>query len=154
MSDNSEKPSLWQRVKNGTKNFFSHALGYIPRGILLTSVVFGVSAAMESATGYGLGVQEWATNGSLLYKFGAHLAIGSLASGIIGVATTPCPACTQAEGVSPQPSGSPILRQSEVALGQKITQGLTEHGTNALLEGSGLPPQLVSTAAKALNPGR
>ncbi|MDX2073821.1 MAG: hypothetical protein SFX19_05590 [Alphaproteobacteria bacterium] len=145
-----EKPTLWQRTKTNVKNFFSHALGYIPRGIILTGMLFAGSALIETTTTFSaLGVTG-INGGALAAKFGMHLALGSLISGVLGATMAPCKPCaSQGHGV--QPGGNPMLSENEVALGQKIAQEVTTHATDmaktgvmeAAAPGSGLPAYAV-----------
>lgn len=144
-----EKPTLWQRTKTNVKNFFSHALGYIPRGIILTGMLFAGSALIETTTGFSaLGVT--APGANLALKFAGHIALGSVISGVLGATMAPCKPCaSQGHGV--QPAGNPMLTENEVALGQKIAQEVTTHATDmaktgvmdAAAPGSGLPAYAV-----------
>lgn len=159
-----EKPTLWQRATGSVKNFFSHALGYIPRGIVLTGLIFGVSAALGRFDMDLLGINHAAETGALLPRFLGHLALGSVISGVIGATTAPCTPCQQTVG-GVQPRANPLISKSEVELGQKISQSVADQATHAakgvVLEsvapGTGTTNtamQFVGAAANAMGGGR
>lgn len=79
-----EKPGLIKRAAIGIKNFVTHAVGYIPRGIVLTGGVFAASALLEGYTGMPLLGIKTATTEGLVVRGLAHLAVGSFLSGAIG----------------------------------------------------------------------
>lgn len=79
-----EKPGIFKRMYIGATNFVTHAVGYIPRGILYTTGIFAGSAILESTMGIsGLGIAK-ATNGALLADGLLHVGLGSMLSGVIG----------------------------------------------------------------------
>ena len=125
-----EKPSLWQRIKTGTKNFVSHALGYLPRGIVLTALVFAVSAVLEGATGLSLLGVSGASKTALLGNFAAHLAAGCVISGVIGAALPPCNPCAQSAGEA-QASSNPLITEREKQHGEYLAKLLGEQATHA-----------------------
>jgi hypothetical protein len=119
------KPTLWQR----TKHFFSYALGYIPRGIILTSVAFAASSALEAYTGFGLGINSL-DGPHLIARFAAHLALGSMVSGVIGATTTPCPVCENNNNAASFATAPFKLNENERLLGQQISKEVTGQLTN------------------------
>ncbi len=153
MNEALQKPSMWQRLKTGTTQFFGHALGYFPRGIALTGAVFAGSAILESMTGgFGLGVADW-SNEMLLKRGLAHLALGSVISGVIGASTTKvdCACETSSAGLVPGTGTG----KSAAAMGQHMVQSVTEGCVAAAGEqvfaGSGLP--MAAKAAQHLMGG-
>ncbi len=152
------KPGWWQRITGGVKRFFSHAIGYIPRGIVFTGVVFAGASILESQTGINLGVNS-SDASTLLNHFATHIAFGSVISGALGSAFGNCETCPpNSSGVAQAQSGNPLLNKSEVELGQKITQTVSSEASrlaqNAAMEaaipGSGLPANLFGRVASGL----
>ena len=148
------KPTLWQRIKNGV----SHAIGYIPRGIVLTGIVFATSAALSGVGMDFLGITKLAAPEvadkfayRLTAKFLTHLAIGSALSGLIGATMAPCTPCESKE-TSTNILAAPFkLSENERALGQQITQSagsklteLAQHAAaDAVVPGSGTALQML-----------
>jgi len=155
-ADNAPTPTMWQRAKSGTKGFFSHALGYFPRGIALTGLVFAGSAILESltatpgSTGFGLGVAGW-SNSELLSKSAAHLAFGSIISGVLGAGSEAINCkCDGASGVAPNIGGGKTVagmgQQMAKSVGETCVTAATEH----VFTGSGLPAGVAKTAIKTM----
>lgn len=152
------KPTLWQRITSNVKNFFSHAIGYIPRGIVLTAFVFAISAALESFTNgaFGLGITGL-SNPGLLSRFAGHLAIGSMVSGFLGATLPPCTPCAHTEG-GMQAHANPMLSTREAQLGEYMAKTMGDHMASTAVEtiipGGGLPAHLATAAARAATTGR
>jgi hypothetical protein len=76
--------SLWSKIKTGVKSFFKAAVSYIPKGLMISAVLFGGSAVLEAMTGFGLlGVTQAfnAGAGAVATKLLTTMAIGSVLTG-------------------------------------------------------------------------
>ncbi len=86
MSDETQPLTLWQKFKANTKRFAENAVAYIPRGILFSGALFGVSYALGNiAPGFDfLGIGTLAS-GQVLGRLALHVGVGSLITGAIAI---------------------------------------------------------------------
>lgn len=138
MSEAAERPSYFQRAIIGVKGFASHAIGYIPRGIALTSVIFAGSALLETAyPGAGLNISQW-TNADIANIGMAQLAFGSTISGVMGAGSDVYCACKDPSSAAAP--GNPLIGASEKNMGENVARTVTDSGvTQQVFAGSGLP---------------
>lgn len=149
-----EKSTLWQRMTNGVKNFFSHALGYLPRGIAFTGLILASSAALESLTGATLLGVSTATPMGIASTFGIQLAIGSVLSGVLGATLPECKPCAAAGGADA--SHNPLLSKRETQLGEYLAKTMGDQAAHtaqtavveAVAPGAGLPAHLLKTLSQ------
>src|SRR5689334_7753978 len=133
----SDRPSMFERIKIGAKGFMSHALGYFPRGIALTGLIFAGSAILESMTAglasgpIGLGVAKWG-NGKSFNRTIAHLGFGSIIAGVIGAGSYVHCACKTPSGLAAPAVGGPS--NTIAAKGHEIAKTVTESCMTAATE--------------------
>ena len=150
-----DKPSMWERIKSGTKGFFSHAIGYLPRGVALTGLIFAGSAALEGAfpgTGF-LGISEMSTPDVLNYGL-RHLAFGSVISGVIGGGSEAmnCP-CPGGNGVAPNTGGGKATESTGIHMAKTLGETCVTAATEHVFTGSGLPATAAKAAIKTIGIG-
>ena len=129
----SEAPSTWQRIKTNVKNFTNHALSYIPRGIILTGLVFAAVAGLQAVTHVPLlGDFSSMPSHELASRFVGQLMIGSIISGVIGASMAPCPPA-ETTSATAQARNTPAKTQApQKGMVQQITEGLASTATKEL----------------------
>lgn len=160
MSDEIEqpKPTLWQRIKGGVKGFFTSAIGYIPKGIMFTSVIMGGLYALESATGMGFGLVGMSA-ADLVSRGLLHLTVGSVISGAIGGGMGAYNPASVGIELAPAVTPGAPTKESENGLAQKLTQGIGEFAakqadvaaTDTIAPGAGTAMQTLQMLGKMAN---
>lgn len=133
--------SLWERAKVAVKGFVSHAVGYVPRGVVLTGAIFAGSAVIETMLGATpdaprlLGIATTSTS-MLITKFATHMAFGSLVSGVMGATSDVVCACKDPHKYAmASAAGLPMSKLKEQSSpAQDISHSLTESGITTTMD--------------------
>ncbi len=148
-----KSPTLWQRAKTAVSGFVKHAIGFFPRGIALTGVIFAASAVLEPLTGLPLLGVTTPDSPVLVGRFLTHLAFGSLISGVIGASSDVYCSCKDPNAASAAAT-PPTMLSNTTELGKGLAKTVAENGLTAASEhaftGSGLPPLAVKAASHIL----